>query len=412
MFTNGTHVYDVLAERGYIAQVTDADAVRDLLSRPGVTFYIGFDPTADSLHVGHLLQLMVMAHMQRAGHRPIAILGVGTAMVGDPSGKCDMRRMLTQADIEYNAGRFRKQMERLVDFRDGRALMASNGDWLLGLNYIAFLRDIGAHFSVNRMLTADCYRQRMEHGLTFLEFNYMIMQSYDFLHLYRAYGCRLQLGGDDQWSNILGGIDLIRRKDGGEAYGMTFRLLTTGDGRKMGKTERGALWLDPERTSPYEFHQYWRNVDDADVANCLRLLTFLPMDRVRELSALQGEAVNEAKKVLAYEVTALVHGEEAAREAERQAEALFGGAGRSETMPTTVLERTKVAEGVGLLDVLAAAGLVSSKSEGRRLIAQGGLTLNGEPVTDPNRTLEIGDFPEGAAYLRKGKKIHHRVVLE
>jgi len=324
------NVYDLLKDRGYLAQVTHETEVRELLGKPGVTFYIGFDPTADSLHVGHFVQMMVMAHMQKAGHRPIALIGGGTAMIGDPSGRSDLRQIMTTETIQHNGDRFKEQMKILIDFSDGKALMINNADWLLKLNYVDFLRDIGPHFSVNRMLTAECYKNRMEQGLTFLEFNYMLMQSYDFLVLYRQHQCQMQLGGDDQWSNILGGVDLIRRKDQGAAFGMTFRLLTTSAGTKMGKTAKGAVWLDPVKTSPFEFYQYWRNIDDADVMNCLKLLTFLPLDEIAEYARLQDAAINEAKKRLALEVTTIVHGSEAAAAARSQAEDLFEKGGRSE----------------------------------------------------------------------------------
>jgi tyrosyl-tRNA synthetase len=402
------NVFDLLKERGYLAQVTHEAEVRELLARPGATFYIGFDPTADSLHVGHFVQMMVMAHMQRAGHRPIALIGGGTAMIGDPSGRSDLRQILTPETIRQNGERFRDQMKILVDFSDGKALLVNNADWLLNLNYIDFLRDIGPHFSVNRMLTAECYRNRLEHGLTFLEFNYMLMQAYDFLMLYRQYGCRLQLGGDDQWSNILGGVELIRRKDQGEAYGMTFRLLTTSAGIKMGKTAKGAVWLDPEKTSPFEFYQYWRNIDDADVITCLKLLTFLPLEEIAGYARLQDAAINEAKKRLAFEVTCIVHGPAAAAAARAQAEDLFEKGGRSDQMACTTLSRAGLAAGIPLLDALLAAGLIPSKGEGRRLIAQGGISLNDTVVTDFTHMLTLDDFRNGEAIVRKGKKNYHR----
>ncbi len=405
------NVFDVLESRGFIAQVTDRDAVRELLGKPGATFYIGFDPTADSLHVGHFLQLVVMAHMQRAGHRPIALLGTGTAMVGDPSGKTDMRRMLTQEQIQHNAECFRSQMARLVDFTDGRALMPDNAEWLLKLNYVEFLREIGSCFSVNRMLAAECFKSRLETGLSFLEFNYMPMQSYDFLHLFRTYGCRLQLGGDDQWSNILGGTELIRKKEGVDAFGLTFRLLTTSEGKKMGKTEKGAVWLDPEKTSPFDFYQYWRNIDDADVANCLRLLTFLPLEEIAELTDRKDESINQAKKVLAREVTALVHGAEKADEALRLAEDLFEKGGRSGSMPTTTLSEADLAKGVQLVDLLVATGLAPSKGEARRLVQQGGVFVNEAPAGDVARTVGTADLTGDEIVLRKGKKSWHRIVV-
>jgi len=405
------NVYDVLESRGFIAQVTDRDAVRELLGKPGATFYIGFDPTADSLHVGHFLQLVVMAHMQRAGHRPIALLGTGTAMVGDPSGKTDMRKMLTQEQILHNAGCFRSQMARLVDFTDGRALMPDNAEWLLKLNYVEFLREIGSCFSVNRMLAAECFKSRLETGLSFLEFNYMPMQSYDFLHLFRTYGCRLQLGGDDQWSNILGGTELIRKKEGVDAFGLTFKLLTTSEGKKMGKTEKGAVWLDPEKTSPFDFYQYWRNIDDADVANCLRLLTFLPLEEIAALTDRRDESINQAKKVLAREVTALVHGDEKADEARRLAEDLFEKGGRSGAMPTTTWSADELAKGVPLVDLLVATGLAPSKGEARRLVQQGGVFVNEIAAADATRAVGTADLADGEIVLRKGKKSWHRIVV-
>ncbi len=405
------NVYDLLKDRGYLAQVTHETEVRELLAKPGVTFYIGFDPTADSLHVGHFVQMMVMAHMQRAGHRPIALIGGGTAMIGDPSGRSDLRQIMTAETIRHNGDRFKEQMKILIDFSDGKALMINNADWLLKLNYVDFLRDIGPHFSVNRMLTAECYRNRMEQGLTFLEFNYMLMQSYDFLVLYRQHQCQMQLGGDDQWSNILGGVDLIRRKDQGAAFGMTFRLLTTSAGTKMGKTAKGAVWLDPAKTSPFEFYQYWRNIDDADVINCLKLLTFLPLAEIAEYATLQDAAINEAKKRLALEVTTIVHGAAAAAAARTQAEDLFEKGGRSEQMASTAIRPEDLAAGLPLLDVLLAARLIPSKGEGRRLVSQGGITLNDEVITDFARLLTAGDFTAGEAIVRKGKKTYHRLTI-
>lgn len=405
------NVFDTLKERGFIAQVTHEDKIRELLGSESVTFYIGFDPTADSLHVGHMLQLIVMAHMQRAGHRPIAIIGGGTAMVGDPSGRSDMRQMLTPELIEHNGQCFRGQMRNLVDFSEGRAEMVNNADWLLGLNYVSFLRDVGVHFSVNRMLTAECFRSRLEKGLSFIEFNYMLMQSYDFLKLYETHGCRMQLGGDDQWSNILGGIDLIRRSHGVEAYGMTFTLLTTSEGKKMGKTQGGAVWLDPEKTSPYDFFQYWRNVNDADVVKCLKLLTFLPMDQIRDMETWTDSRINEAKKILAWEVTRLVHGQEEADKAIQAAETLFAAGGVSEDMPTATVERAKVEAGIGVLDLLAATGILPSKGEARRLIQQGGLHLNGVKIENVEHAVGMADFSEGQLVVKRGKKSWHRVVL-
>ena len=403
-----TSIFDVLKERGYIAQCTNEDEVRKMLANEKVTFYIGFDPTADSLHVGHFLGLMVMAHMQRAGHRPICLVGGGTGTVGDPSGRPDMRKMLTDEDIEYNCNRFKEQMARFIDFSDDKALIVNNGDWLRKLNYIELLRDVGPHFTVNRMLTAECYKNRMEKGLTFLEFNYMIMQSYDFLELHRRYNLKLEMGGDDQWSNIIGGVELTRRKTGDAVYGLTFTLLTKSDGKKMGKTAGGALWLDKEKTPVYDFYQYWRNVDDADVEKCLALLTFLPMEEVHRLGSLQDAAINEAKKVLAYEVTKLVHGQEEADKAQAAAEAVFGGSGSNENMPT--IQLTAENEGQKLLDILVGAQVFESKGEGRRLIKQNGLSLNDAKVADPDYVLTDGDFTDGEAIVRKGKKKFYRLV--
>ena len=403
-----TSIFDVLKERGYIAQCTNEDEVRKMLANEKVTFYVGFDPTADSLHVGHFLGLMVMAHMQRAGHRPICLVGGGTGTVGDPSGRTDMRKMLTDEDIEYNCNRFKEQMARFIDFSDDKALIVNNGDWLRKLNYIELLRDVGPHFTVNRMLTAECYKNRMEKGLTFLEFNYMIMQSYDFLELHRRYNLKLEMGGDDQWSNIIGGVELTRRKTGDAVYGLTFTLLTKSDGKKMGKTAGGALWLDREKTPVYDFYQYWRNVDDADVEKCLALLTFLPMEEVHRLGSMQDAAINEAKKVLAYEVTKLVHGQEEADKAQAAAEAVFGGSGSNENMPT--IQLTAENEGQKLLDILVGAQVFESKGEGRRLIKQNGLSLNDAKVADPDYVLTDGDFTDGEAIVRKGKKKFYRLV--
>ena len=402
-------VLDTLIERGFVHQMTHEDEITELLDKEKITFYIGFDPTADSLHVGHFLGMMVMAHMQRAGHRPICLIGGGTAMIGDPSGKTDMRKMMTPEIIQHNGDCFKEQMRRFIDFSDDKALMLNNADWLLQLNYVELLRSVGAGFSVNRMLTADCYKQRLEHGLTFLEFNYMVMQAYDFLELYRLTGCVMQMGGADQWSNILAGADLIRRKEGKPAFGLTFTLLTTSDGRKMGKTEKGALWLDPEKTSPYDFYQYWRNVDDADVAKCLALLTFLPMDEVRRLGALKDQEINTAKKVLAYEVTQLVHGKEEADNAQQAAEALFGGTGALDNAPTVTISREMI--GTKLVDVLAGAGVFASKGEGRRLIQGGGLYVGDAKVSDPDFLLTDDLFDGAGLLIRKGKKSYHRIVI-
>jgi len=405
------NVYDILAERGFIEQATHEEEIRELLERESVTFYIGFDPTADSLHVGHFIQVMVMMHMQQAGHRPIAIIGGGTAMVGDPSGKSDMRKILTREEIDQNTASFKKQFSRFIDFSEGKALMVNNADWLLDLNYVNFLRDVGRYFSVNRMLTAECFKNRMEKGLTFLEFNYMLMQAYDFLELYRRYNCKLQLGGNDQWSNILAGADLIRRVEEEAAYGLTFRLLTTSEGKKMGKTEAGAVWLDPEKTSPYDFYQYWRNVDDPDVENCLALLTFLPMEEVKRLGSLEGAEINRAKKILAYEVTKLVHGEEEANKAAEAAQALFGGGETSENIPFTEIEQSYLQEGMDILTLLLKTGLTSSKGEGRRLVQQGGVYLGENRVEDFSLLVTEKDFQDGRLMLKKGKKVFHQVRL-
>lgn len=404
-----SNVLDELLDRGYIKQFTHEAETRELLEKEKITFYIGFDPTADSLHVGHFIALMFMAHMQRAGHRPIALLGGGTAMVGDPSGKTDMRKMLTKEQIQHNVDSIKKQMERFIDFSDDKAILVNNGDWLLNLNYVDFLRDVGTHFSVNRMLSAECFKQRLEKGLSFLEFNYMLMQGYDFYVLNQKYGCKMQLGGDDQWSNMIAGVELVRRKAQGEAFAMTCTLLTNSQGQKMGKTVGGALWLDAEKTSPFDFYQYWRNVDDADVEKCLALLTFVPMDEVRRLGSLEGAQINEAKKVLAYEVTKLVHGEEEAKKAQDAANALFSGGADMSNVPTVTVSRDVL--GTSLLDVLANNKIVPSKSEGRRLIQQGGLSINGEKVVEVSRTLTEEDFKDGSALIKRGKKNYNKIEL-
>ena len=401
------NVFDTLQERGFIAQCTDEDAVKKLLGEKSVTFYIGFDPTADSLHAGHFIALMVMAHMQRAGHRPICLVGGGTGTIGDPSGRSDLRKVLTDEMIEHNCECFKKQIARFIDFSDGKALMVNNGDWLRKLNYIDLLREVGTHFTVNRMLAAECYKQRWDKGLTFLEFNYMVMQAYDFYKLNKDFNCEMELGGDDQWSNIIAGVELTRRKTGRAVFGLTNKLLTKSDGSKMGKTAGGALWLDAEKVSPYDFYQYWRNVDDADVKTCLSLLTFLPMDEVNRLSELKDSEINEAKKVLAYEVTKLVHGEDAANNAAKSAAEIFTGQS-SENMPSV---EVKDAAGKKLLDVLAANKIIESKAEGRRLIAQNGLTLNDEKVTDVDFVFSEKDFIDGAAIIRKGKKKFYKLVI-
>ena len=403
------NVFDVLKERGLIAQTTHEDEIRELLGKEKVTFYIGFDPTADSLHVGHFLQMVVMRHMQMHGHRPIALVGGGTGHIGDPSGRTDMRQMMTEETINHNCECFKKQLSSVIDFSDGKAIMVNNANWLLDLNYIEFLRDIGSCFSVNKMLTAECFKQRLEKGLSFLEFNYMLMQSYDFLMLNREYGCKLELGGDDQWSNILGGIDLCRRKDQTQVYGMTFTLLTTSEGKKMGKTQSGAVWLDPEKTSPYDFYQYWVNVDDNDVIKCLKLLTFVPMDTIREMEKWEGQQLNEAKRLLAYEVTKLVHGEEEAERCKKTAEEVFAKGGVSDNMPTTVIPDVV---GMGVLDMLVKTGLLSSKGEARRLVQQNGLSINDEKYTDPQGVVTEDMLTENGIIIKKGKKVFHRVVTE
>ncbi len=405
------NVFDVLLERGLIAQTTHEAEIRELLGKEKVTFYIGFDPTADSLHVGHFLQMVVMRHMQLAGHRPIALVGGGTGMVGDPSGRTDMRQMMTKETIEHNCECFKKQLSSVVDFSDDKAIMVNNADWLLDLNYVEFLRDIGACFSVNKMLTAECFKQRLEKGLSFLEFNYMLMQSYDFLMLSRKYGCKMELGGDDQWSNILGGIDLCRRKDQKQVYGMTFTLLTNSEGKKMGKTQSGAVWLDPEKTTPYDFYQYWRNVDDADVIKCLKLLTFVPMEEINALAKLEGQELNVAKKLLAYEVTKLVHGQAEADKVRDAAEAIFGG-GNAQNMPATALKAADIGEGIAILDLLAMVELIPSKAEGRRLVQQGGLSIDGEKVTDATLVIEAARLAGDGIVVKKGKKVFHRITIE
>lgn len=402
-------ILNVLRERGYIEQLSHEEEIEKLLEEEKVTFYIGFDPTADSLHVGHFIQLMVMSHLQKAGHRPIVLIGGGTAMVGDPSGKTDMRKMLTKEEIMHNVENIKKQMEKFIDFSDGKAILVNNADWLWNLNYIEFLRDIGVHFSVNRMLTAECFKLRLEKGLSFLEFNYMLMQAYDFLELNRRFGCKLEVGGNDQWSNILAGVDLIRRKEGKEAYGMTIALLTNSEGKKMGKTEKGALWLDANKTSPYEFYQYWRNINDADVEKCLKLLTFLPMDEVNRLSSLKDKEINEAKKVLAFEITKLIHGEEEAKKAQEAAEALFGAGGDLSNVPTSVISKDLL--GSKLLDALVEAKVIPSKSEGKRLIQQGGLYVNNEKITNFDEILKEDMFKEGFMLVRRGKKNYNKIEL-
>lgn len=405
------NVYDELHARGMIAQTTNEEKIRELLAGDEpVTFYIGFDPTADSLHVGHFVQLMVMAHMQRAGHRPIALLGGGTAMVGDPTGKTDMRKMMTQEVIQHNADCFRKQMSRFIDFSEGKALLVNNADWLLKLNYVDFLRDVGVHFSVNQMLTAECFKTRLERGLSFLEFNYMLMQGYDFYYLYQNHNCIMQMGGNDQWANILAGVDLCRRKAQAEVYGMTFTLLTTSEGKKMGKTEKGAVWLDPEKTSPYEFFQYWRNVDDNDVIRCLNLLTFVPVEEIAELA--KAKNINEVKERLAYEVTALVHGQEEADKALEAARALFTKGAVSEHMPSTDITADQFQDGaISVVDLLVLTNLAPSKGEARRLISQGGISVDDVKVSDFTATIPESDFAKGYVVIKRGKKVFHKVNL-
>ena len=406
-------VFEELKARGLIAQMTDEEKIRDLLDNQKTTFYIGFDPTADSLHVGHFVQIMVMAHMQRAGHTPIALFGGGTGLIGDPSGKTDMRRMMTPDEINHNIECFKKQMSRLIDFSDGKAIMANNGDWLLNLNYIQFMRDIGVHFSVNRMLAAECYKQRLERGLSFFEMNYMIMQSYDFLELNHRYNCRLELGGDDQWSNIIGGVELLRRKEGKEAFGMTFTLLTTSEGKKMGKTEKGAVWLDPEKTTPFEFYQYWRNIGDADVIKCLKILTFLPLSEIEELAKLEGSELNKAKEILAFEVTKLIHGEEEAIKAQEGARALFGAGANTDNRPTTTLSGDDFENGeIAVLDLLLKTKLIPSKGEGRRLIEQGGIAVDDRKIENALEKIPVSAFEKGYVIIKKGKKIHHKASFQ
>ncbi len=405
-------IYDELVARGLIAQVTDEKEIRELIDNGKATFYIGFDPTADSLHVGHFMALCLMKRLQEAGNRPIALLGGGTGMVGDPSGRTDMRQMMTKETIQHNCDCFKKQMSRFIDFSEGKALMVNNADWLLDLNYVDFLREIGPHFSVNRMLTAECYKQRMEKGLSFLEFNYMLMQSYDFYELFQRYGCNMQFGGDDQWSNMLGGTELIRRKLGKDAYAMTITLLLNSEGKKMGKTQSGAVWLDPNKTSPFDFYQYWRNVADADVLKCLRMLTFLPLEQIDEMDTWEGSQLNRAKEILAYELTALVHGEEEAKKAESGAKAMFAGGGDAEHMPTTELTDEDFTDGsIDLITLLQKAELVGTRNEGRRAIEQGGVTLDGEKITDIKfQVKKESILPEGSV-LRRGKKKFKKICV-
>ncbi len=405
-------VYEELQARGLIAQVTDESEIRELVNNGKAVFYIGFDPTADSLHVGHFMALCLMKRLQMAGNKPIALIGGGTGMIGDPSGRSDMRQMLTPETIQHNCDCFKKQMSRFIDFSDGKALMVNNADWLMDLNYIELLREVGACFSVNRMLTAECYKQRMEKGLSFLEFNYMIMQSYDFYELYQKYGCNMQFGGDDQWSNMLGGTELIRRKLGKDAYAMTITLLLNSEGKKMGKTQSGAVWLDENKTSPFDFYQYWRNVDDADVLKCIRMLTFLPLEEIEKMDAWEGSQLNRAKEILAYELTALVHGEEKAAKAQETARALFSGAADTENMPTVALTAEDFTDGqIQINEIMLKAGLIKSKGEGRRLIQQGGVTLDEQKVTDPVAGISLEELGNGSKILKKGKKVFYKVTL-
>ncbi|MCD7957376.1 MAG: tyrosine--tRNA ligase [Lachnospiraceae bacterium] len=406
-------IYEELVARGLIAQVTDEDKIRDLVNNGKATFYIGFDPTADSLHVGHFMALCLMKRLQMAGNKPIALIGGGTAMIGDPSGRTDMRLMMTPETIQHNGDCFKKQMSRFIDFSDGKALMVNNADWLMKLNYVELLREVGAHFSVNRMLAAECYKQRMERGLSFLEFNYMIMQSYDFYMLFQNYGCNMQFGGDDQWSNMLGGTELIRRKLSKDAYAMTITLLLNSEGKKMGKTQSGAVWLDPNKTSPFDFYQYWRNVADADVLKCLRMLTFLPLEQIDEMDKWEGSQLNRAKEILAYELTALVHGEEEAKKAQEGARALFAGGGNAADMPTAEITEADLDENgcIDLITLLLKAGLVPTRSEGRRAIEQGGVTVDGEKITDFKAVIPGEKFADGLV-VKRGKKNFRKVLLK
>ena len=406
-------IYEELKDRGLIAQVTDEDEIRDLVNNGKAVFYIGFDPTADSLHVGHFMALCLMKRLQMAGNRPIALIGGGTGMIGDPSGRTDMRQMLTPETIQHNCDCFKKQMERFIEFGEGKAMMLNNADWLMKLNYVDVLREVGACFSVNNMLRAECYKQRMEKGLSFLEFNYMIMQSYDFYHMFQTVGCNMQFGGDDQWSNMLGGTELIRKKLGKDAYAMTITLLLNSEGKKMGKTASGAVWLDPNKTSPFEFYQYWRNVGDADVLKCIRMLTFLPLEQIDEMDKWEGSQLNTAKEILAYELTKLVHGEEEAEKAQTAARALFGGSGVSEHMPATELSADKFENGaIGVINLLVACGLCVSNGEARRLVQQGGVSVDDKKVTDITAAFHQEDFAGDGVIIKKGKKVFHRAFVK
>ena len=404
-------VYEELVARGLIAQVTDEEEIKELINTGKATFYIGFDPTADSLHVGHFMALCLMKRLQMAGNKPIALIGGGTAMIGDPSGRSDMRQMMTEETIQHNCDCFKEQMSKFIDFSEGKALMVNNADWLMGLNYIELLRDVGAHFSVNRMLTAECYKQRMEKGLSFLEFNYMIMQSYDFMALYEKYGCNLQFGGDDQWSNMLGGTELIRRKLGKDAYAMTINLLLNSEGKKMGKTQKGAVWLDPNKTTPFEFYQYWRNVNDADVIKCIKMLTFLPLSEIEAMESWEGSELNKAKEILAYELTKLVHGEEEASKSQEAARALFSS-GNAANMPSHTLTDADFTDGeIDILTLLHCSGLVPSKSEARRAVQQGGVSVDGEKVTDIKTSYAPDAFAGDGIVLKKGKKNFRKILM-
>lgn len=406
------NVFDVLKERGFIEQTTHEDEIRELLANQKIKFYIGFDPTADSLHVGHFMQIIIMMYMQKFGHTPIVLVGGGTGMVGDPSGRTDMRKMMTVETVRAHCRKFEKLFERFIDFSDNKAIAINNADWLMNLNYIDFLREIGSQFSVNRMLSAECFKQRLEKGLSFLEFNYMLMQAYDFLVLYRDLDCKMQFGGDDQWSNILAGVDLVRRKEQGQVFGMTFSLLTNSQGKKMGKTASGALWLDENKTSAYEFYQYWRNVEDEDVNKCLKMLTFLPIEEIEAMTCEEGENINKAKEVLAYEVTRLVHGEEVAKNTETAVKAAFSGEGDLVNLPTTVITEDEAKSGIGLIDLMKRADLISSNSEGFRLVKQGGVSIGDEKVTDGKRIIMEKDFADNSLVIKKGKKVYHRIVID
>ncbi len=405
-------IYDELQARGLLAQLTDEEEIKELINNGKATFYIGFDPTADSLHVGHFMALCLMKRLQMAGNKPIALIGGGTGMIGDPSGKSDMRKMMTKETIQHNCDCFKEQMSKFIDFSDGKAMMVNNADWLLDLNYVEFLREVGPHFSVNRMLTAECYKQRMEKGLSFLEFNYMIMQSYDFLMLYEKYGCNMQFGGDDQWSNMLGGTELIRRKLGKDAYAMTITLLLNSEGKKMGKTEKGAVWLDANKTSPFEFYQYWRNIGDADVLKCIRMLTFLPLEEINKMSDWEGSQLNTAKEILAFELTKIIHGEEEAQKAQEASKALFGGGGNNANMPTYTLQEEDYRDGsIDLIGILASAKLVPTRSEGRRAIEQGGVAVNDEKITDIKKVYTKEEIGAGEFIVRRGKKNFCKILV-